>query len=301
MNPVEARLIPYLVFINLLWGANVVSIKLGAGEIAPLTMATFRFLIGGSAIFLYAALRKIGLRLARDEVFLHLMNGLLFAVQIALFYLGTFRTSASHASVLINTHLFFVAILAHFFILHDRLSFRKISGLTLAFLGAVLLFMDRPERAAEKISLLGNSFVLISAFVLAVKVVYIKRLIERIDPVKVVFWEMAIGVPLLGLVAFFLGERLPERATPRLIGAMLYQGIAVGAFCFVASTVLLKRYAASSIASFSVLVPFFGVMLSHLFLGDPLTPHLTIGGGMIILGIGIVNIRWPFIPPERGS
>lgn len=195
----------------------------------------------------------------------------------------------------------FVAILAHFFILHDRLSFRKILGLTLAFSGAVLLFMDRPERAAEKISLLGNSFILISAFVLAVKTVYIKRLIERIDPVKVVFWEMAVGVPLLGLIAFFLGEVLPDQATPRLIGAMLYQGMVVGVFCFVASTLLLKRYAASSIASFSVLVPFFGVTLSHLFLGDPLTPHLTIGGGMIVFGIGIVNIRWPLIPPERGS
>ncbi|NKE72252.1 DMT family transporter [Candidatus Manganitrophus noduliformans] len=298
MNPIEARLVPYLVLINLLWGGNVVSIKLGAGEISPLTMATLRFLIGGSVILLYAAFRKIGLGLARKEVFLHLMNGLLFAVQIALFYLGTFRTSASHASVLINTHLFFVAVLAHFFILHDRLSVRKISGLALAFLGAVVLFRDRPERAMETVSLLGNSFVLISAFVLAVKIIYIKRLIERIDPVKVVFWEMAIGVPLLGLIAFFFGETLPDRASARLMGAMLYQGIVVGAFCFVASTVLLKRYAASSIASFSVLVPFFGVTLSHLFLGDPLTPHLTIGGGMIILGIGIVNIRWPMIPPE---
>lgn len=298
MNSIDPRLIPYLVLINLLWGGNVVSIKLGAGEISPLTMATLRFLIGGSVILLYAAFRKIGLGLARKEIFLHLMNGLLFAVQIALFYLGTFRTSASHASVLINTHLFFVAVLAHFFILHDRLSVRKISGLALAFLGAVVLFRDRPERAMETVSLLGNSFVLISAFVLAVKIVYIKRLIERIDPVKVVFWEMAIGVPLLGLIAFFFGETLPDRASARLMGAMLYQGIVVGAFCFVASTVLLKRYAASSIASFSVLVPFFGVTLSHLFLGDPLTPHLTIGGGMIILGIGIVNIRWPMIPPE---
>lgn len=298
MNSIDPRLVPYLVFINLLWGGNVVSIKLGAGEISPLTMATLRFLIGGSVILLYAAFRKIGLGLARKEIFLHLMNGLLFAVQIALFYLGTFRTSASHASVLINTHLFFVAVLAHFFILHDRLSVRKISGLALAFLGAVVLFRDRPDRAMETVSLLGNSFVLISAFVLAVKIVYIKRLIERIDPVKVVFWEMAIGVPLLGFIAFFFGETLPDRASARLMGAMLYQGIVVGAFCFVASTVLLKRYAASSIASFSVLVPFFGVTLSHLFLGDPLTPHLTIGGGMIILGIGIVNIRWPLIPPE---
>jgi len=300
LNSIEARLLPYLVFINLLWGGNVVSIKLGMGEISPITMATFRFLIGGSAIFFYAALRRIALRLARGEIFLHLMNGLLFAVQIALFYLGTFRTSASHASVLINTHLFFVAVLAHFFILHDRLSARKIFGLTLAFLGAVVLFMDRPERAMEKVSLLGNGFVLVSAFVLAVKTVYIKRLIERIDPVKVVFWEMAIGVPLLGMVAFFSGEGIPDQATPRLIGAMLYQGLVVGAFCFVASTVLLKRYAASSIASFSVLVPLFGVTLSHFILGDPLTPHLTIGGGMIILGIGIVNVRWPLIPPERG-
>ena len=301
MNPIAVRLVPYLVFINLLWGGNVVSIKFGAGEIAPLTMATFRFLIGGSVIFLYAAFRRIRLRLGQDELFLHLTDGFLFAVQIALFYLGIFRTSASHASVLINTNIFFVAILAHFFILHDRLSPQKIIGLALAFIGAVLLFMDRPERATEKMSLLGNSLILISACVLAVKTVYIKRLIERIDPVKVVFWEMAIGVPLLGVIAFFLGEVLPHRPTPRLVGAMLYQGMVVGAFCFVASTLLLKRHPASSIASFSVLVPFFGVALSHFLLGDPLTPHLTIGGGMIVLGIAIVNIRRPWIAQQGAA
>ena len=48
-------LIPYFIFISLLWGGNVVSIKIGARGISPLAVATRRFLICGGAFCFVAS------------------------------------------------------------------------------------------------------------------------------------------------------------------------------------------------------------------------------------------------------
>ncbi len=292
--------ISYLIFISLLWGGNVISIKIGADALSPLAMATFRFIISGAAIFLYAFARGIPLKITQAETHIHLINGILFAIQIAFFYLGTFQTSASHAALLINTHLFFVALLAHFFIKHDRLTVQKIIGFILALSGVWAIFYDRPQTSAQIATLKGNILILMSAFILAAKTIYIKRLIETLNPIKVVFWEMAFGVPLLGLCSRFFGEPLPIVIPPDLIAALLYQGVVVGGFCFTVSTILLKRYPASNMASFSVLVPLFGVLLSHLVLAEAMTVHLLSGAGLIVVGIAVVNIG-TLVPIERGS
>ncbi len=292
--------ISYLLFISLLWGGNVISIKIGAAAISPLAMATFRFIISGAAILLYTFIQGISLKIRREETHVHLINGVLFAIQIAFFYLGTFQTSASHAALLINTHLFFVALLAHFFIKHDRLNVQKIIGFILALSGVWAIFYDRPQTSHQIATMRGNVLILMSALILAAKTIYIKRLIETLNPIKVVFWEMAFGVPLLGLCSRLFGEPLPIIIPPDLVAALLYQGVVVGGFCFTASTILLKRYPASNMASFSVLVPLFGVLLSHFVLAEVMTSHLLSGAGLIVIGIAVVNVG-TWVPIERGS
>lgn len=292
----DRRILPFILLINLLWSGNVVSIKIAGDQIPPLTMATLRFMLGVTGIFIYCMARNIFLRIRGREVGLHAISGTLFALQIGLFYLGTTRTSAAHASVLIHTNLFFIAMLAHFFIPHDRLTFYKVVGLIFAFVGILILFWD--HLYAPSASYTGHLLILTSAFILAAKTIYIKKLIETRHPVKVVFWQMAFGVPLLGLSSRLLNESLPATTATPVIVALLYQGVVVGAFCFVAATLLLKKYPASQMVSFSALVPLLSVLLSHLILHDPITHYLIASLGFIVVGIAMINLRE--LPVEEG-
>ena len=54
------------------------------------------------------------------------------------------------------------------------------------------------------------------------------------------------------------------------IAAVLYQGVVVAGFCFVAWTTVLKKYSPSKLTVLFFTTPLFGVLLSHLLLGDEL-------------------------------
>ena len=69
--------------------------------------------------------------------------------------------------------------------------------------------------------------------------------------------------------------------------ALGYQGIIVGAFCFVGWTALLQHIPASKLAVFAFASPVFGVIFSYLLLGEPVTGRLFAGVVMVASGIAI--------------
>ncbi len=289
LNAAEGPFVLSLITISFLWGANVVFIKVAVDAITPLYMAALRFFLAAGALYVYLYIKKLSPSPERGAYLPYAIISVLFALQIGFFYIGAFKTSASHAVVLINAHIFFVALLAHFFLLHDRLNTLKTAGMVIAFLGVITIVWDPPKGAVNPPSLGGDFFILLSAGVLAVQTVFTKKEIKKIDPVKVVFWEMFLGASLLLLWGLVSKEPLPYAMPRHLVLSLLYQGLVSGALCFVGITVLLKRYHASYIASFTVLVPFFGVLCSHLYLGDRLTLHLILGGIFMVVGLGLTS------------
>lgn len=276
--------------ISVLWGGNIIAIKVALQGIPPMMMAGLTFLLGTLSLLLWTRLNRIPIRASWQETIDHLINGLLFTVQIALFYFGAHLTSASHAVILTNTNIFFVALLAHFFILEDRLTLLKMLGLVLAFIGVVYLFLDRPSLSSPT-SLSGNLIVLLSAFLLGVRIIYIKHLIEGIEPSKVVLWQMLIGVPLFFSLSFFFEGMNIQTPSLRIMTALLYQGFVIAGFTFVASTLLLKHYSPTSISSFFFAVPIAGVVLSHWILAEAFTRHILVSAILVALGIWLVNVK----------
>ncbi|MFQ6672373.1 MAG: DMT family transporter, partial [Candidatus Tectimicrobiota bacterium] len=223
-TPLSPATFLFVVFLFLLWGGNVVAIKVGLRGLPPLGMAALRFVLAGLFLAAWMRAQAIPFRPARREMLHHTINGLSFAAQIALFYIGVKHTSASHASLLINSNPFFVLLLAHFFVIGDRLTAQKLSGLTLAFIGVAFLFADQMMGGRW----LGNALILGSAALLGGRIVYVKRLIATIEPSRVVFWQMIVGVPL-----FLWASRLTEGGYawhffPAVTVAVLFQGLVVG-------------------------------------------------------------------------
>lgn len=283
--PLNPSTILFVVFLFLLWGGNVVAVKVGLRGLPPLSMAALRFILAGVCLAVWMHVQSVPFRMDRRDLFHHTINGLSFTLQIGLFYLGVKHTTASHASLLINANPFFVLLLAHFFVVGDRLTPKKVMGLSLAFLGVAFLFTDRMAGSGW----LGNSLVFTSAALLGGRIVYIKRLIATMEPSQVVFWQMVVGVPL-----FLWASRLTEASQPWIFSlevtvSVLFQGIVVAGFCFLASTTLLQRHNPSTLSAYSFIIPLSGVALSHLFLGDPLTRHLLLSSALVASGIVLVN------------
>ena len=288
--PIEGasvKITALVLLLALFWGGNTVLLKILLRTLPPLAAAGFRFLTGMLVIFFWSASHRIPLVPQKGEFLPLLFLSTVFTLQIGLFNLGTKFTYAAHATILINTHPFFTAAMAHFFIPGDELNIRKTLGLVVAFSGVLIIFRGNLELQVSY--LFGDLLVLISGFLLGSLNVLTKRLIQYINSYRLLIWEMLLSLPVFFGLSFFLEGIENYHFSYSALSAILYQGLIVGGFCFVAWTLILKRHSPSRLAVLFFATPLFGVLLSIIFLHEPMTWNLASGAVFVAVGIYIVN------------
>ena len=283
----DLKALGVLTALALFWGGNSVAMKIALRYMEPFILAGLRFTISLAGVIAWAKLRGVGLRARADELPHLIALGVCFTAQISTFNIGTDLSLASRSSLFINTHPFFVAILAHFLIPTDRLRPVKVLGLASAFLG---VFLTLRENLLSSTSYMrGDLILILSALILGVQSIYTKRIVQRVDPAKILAWQMGVGVVLFYLLSLIFEEPGGWRVSGELILAVAYQGLLVGIFCFLIWVTLLRRYSASKLSAFLFTTPIFGVMLSRLILGERLSLWLGAGAALVGLGIYLVN------------
>jgi drug/metabolite transporter (DMT)-like permease len=215
--------------------------------------------------------------------------GLLFAVQIGTMNIGISRTTAAHASLLVNAYAIHTVVLAHFLIPGDRLTPSKLAGILVAYAGIALLFAR--DFSFHGATLVGDLIVSGSALLLGERIVYMARAVQRLDPIKMLVFQSAIGSTCFFLVSLWWEAGQPTRYTMPLALSLFYQGAVVAGFNFVANLYLLKVYRPSALAACALTTPIFGVLVSAPVTGDPLTPTLIVSTLLVAIGIGLTTRR----------
>ena len=281
-RPLTPKTIALVLLLCVLWGGLMVSVKVALAGVPPILLAAQRFGLGAICIFGWA--RFSGVRL-HPEAGVRLMlcvPALILVAQIVTMNIGAQFTSASHAVVFMQSYPFFVAVIAHYTMPGDRLSMNKVLGLILAGTGMVWTMGDG---MGESGAISGDLLVLFSATLLATQIVVLKHLVQRIEPVALIFWQQILALPAFIILWMWTEWDLTVSFTPEILAAIFYQGAVIAGFCFVVSTWLLKGHNATQISVFFFTTPLFGVTLSWLILGDQMTIHLL--GGLVLLAIGL--------------
>jgi len=276
------------VLISILWGANTVVIKMGLEEAPPLRLAWMRFIVGGVVICLWAWAtgRFAGFRVEPAEWRPLVLLGLLFSVQMTATNIGTWLTSAAHASVLLNLYAVHTVVLAHFLIPGDRLTVRKLVGVVVAYSGIVLLGARQIAHGSP--TLLGDVIVTVAGVLLAERTIYLARAVQRLDPVKLLLTQAIVGTVLFVIISALV-EPAQTRWSWRLAASIGYQGVLISGFNFVVNLALLRRYRPSALSAFFLTQPIFGVIAAALVAGDPLTADLLMACAAVAVGIGLTT------------
>lgn len=276
------------VLVSLFWGANPVAIKLGLLDAPPIRLAWMRFLVGGLVIALWAWAtgRLARFRVEPGEWRPLIFVGLLFTAQVGTINVGTSLTSAAHSAILLNLYAVHTVVLAHFLIPGDRLTLKKAAGVLIAYAGIAFLFAGQVTQGAP--TLLGDVIMVVSAFLLAERTVYLARAVQRLDPGKLLLAQAVIGTTLFILISLAF-EPAPTRWTARLAGSIAFQGVVVAGFNFVVNLWLLRYYRPSALAAFFMTQPLFGVATAALVTGDPLTVDLLVACAAVAVGIGLTS------------
>jgi drug/metabolite transporter (DMT)-like permease len=284
--PVQA--IAIAVLVHILWGGNPVAVKYSLLVFPPLWTAFFRFAIAIVCVAIWAKMSGVSIWPARHEWPPLVLIGTLFTVQIAAMNIGFDLTTGSMGSVLIATNPIFAALFAHFLIAGDRLTAVKSIGLLVAFTGSALVLMRGSGDLQLAHGAWGNVILLISACLLGGRLVVSAKVLQRMDPPRVVLWQMILSLPLFALGGFAFETIRWQAVAWEPMAGLLYQGVIVAGLGFSVSFYLMKRYAPSVIISFNFISPIAGVLLSAWLLGDVIAGHLW--AGMLLVAVGLFLI-----------
>lgn len=277
--------------ISALWGGNVVALKVGLGTFPPFWSAFWRMLTALPVIAWWSRVLSSPLKPVSGEWKGLVALGAVFAVQIAILNLGVNFTSAAYAVVLMNSNPIFTNLVAHFFVPGDKLSRTRALGLAIAFAGICFAFLGEPEARLASRPLLGNALATLTAVIFGIRMVFTQRLVQRIEPLRAIFWQIAFSTPCFLAAAALVEEPLvgPIHAPPIL--AILYQGVIVAGGCFVVWVKLLRKTPPGVLSVFAFPTPIFGVIASAFIFSEKLAPELMAGVLAVAAGILIVTLE----------
>lgn len=277
-----------LILICLVWAGSFIVVSITVQDVSPIDLGFLRFLVATPIMLLVLFIRKKKVRIPVKELPSLAVLGLTGVTFLYIFqFVGIQYTTASTASVLINTNVVFIAILSSLF-LKEVFSFKKTAGIVLSFSGVAVVIgaqMINENIVFSNIFFIGCLLMLLSAFCWTIYSIVGKRLLAKYDPFTITLYIFVLGT------LFFLPVVLPNIFTviPKIPFngwmAVLYLAVLCSVFGYVAWYYALSKIEASKVAVFLNLIPLFAITTSFFITNEIPTVLFLIGTILIIYGV----------------
>lgn len=279
----KPRHLALLVFINLVWGLNLLTAKLGVAEIPPILFACLRLAL--MLLICLPWLRWFPGQM-RNLLLVSIFTG---AGGFGLLALGL-GLSKDVSTVAIFTQLVVpFSTLLSVMMLGEVIHWRRKTGIALAFLGVFIIGFD--PRAFSYLT--GLICIVLQALTAALGMIYVKRL-KHVNPMQLQAWMSVMALPVLLVLSFILEQQqltALQTASMTAWGAVLFAALGSSLIGQSGFFYLLKRYPVSSVAPLTVLSTVFGIIAGVLVNHDLLSGRTLFGGALTLVGVLIIELR----------
>ncbi len=277
------RDIAVAVAINLVWGLNIVAVKLSVDLVPPFTAALLR-----QAIVLLVCLPWLAIvpGRMRELIALSIIIGGVFFAVVNLSMVVTENVGALAIAAQLGAP--FSLILAIVF-LKERIGMTRVAGMVLATGGCGILVFD-PAAAREVPGLL---LTVLASLLWAVGSLLQRRL-TGVGVPTMYAWIGLGGVVVLGPLALIFERPVMSGAVAIPPIAFLWiAGSALGSTLVGSGGMawLLQRHPVTSVIPLTLGAPVIGVVAAAIVFGNPLTPVMVLGGAVAMAGVAIVTMR----------
>ncbi len=278
-----------LISLSLLLGLNQALVKLVNAGFSPVFQVGLRSVCAFGPVLLYALWARKRLSVTDGTLGPGILVGLLFSGEFCLLFVALDYTTVSRVSLFFYTMPFWVAVGAHFFIDGERLTARKVLGLGTAFTGIALTLLVENDATASPAYWQGDLLALFGALCWAgVTLLSRTTRLSRTSSEMNLLYQLAVSAVFVIPLAFWLGDTVREPTTA-IYGMFVFQVIVIVAIGFVVWFWILSVYPATSMASFSLLTPVFGIFFGWLIFDDPLT--LSFLAALLLVGAGLILVN----------
>lgn len=274
-----------LLFVMVVWGFNVIAVKIIVESFSPVTITSLRVFLAGLVVLGVLFYRKELKRVTRQEASYILIGAFSGVLGHHLFLaVGLTTTTASNAALILGLIPLVTSIFAVLF-LKARFTITKLLGVVLGFTGVSFIVMNG---AGVHYIAIGDFYIFLSVIAQAISFIFIKKATQTLEAKVMTCYMLILGSSFLFITSLLMD---PAGLTS------LSKGTSAAWLIFLASAVIatgighmiynsaIHHLGAGETAIFINLTPFFALVGSVLFLGESITPFQLLGFIFIISGV----------------
>ena len=285
--------------VALIWGSSFLLIRIGVSELSPFQVVFIR--TGIAAVGVNIVLLLLGKRMPLNpkKLFPLIVIGIgNTTIPFALITWGEVTIDSGLAAVLQSSAAFFTMLLAHFAFTDERLSLKKIVGLSLGFIGVVTLASRSWASGTLVINeLTGALAVVLASLFYAVFTIYSRKQINaRYEPIVVsagamTFAAISSGIAMI-LAPYFNGQPavMLSEVSPNVLLAIGLLGLINTFVAYLLFYWVVQQLGAGRASMVTYVVPAVGLILGVIILNEPLDWQIVVGALLIFAGIAVVNL-----------
>jgi drug/metabolite transporter (DMT)-like permease len=276
--------------VTLIWSSTWLVIKVGEGSVPPIFGVAFRFGYAMIVIAIISYFRKAKLLWDRNSVLLYFILGFFsFSIPYILVYEGEERISSGLTSIIFAVYPLVVAVISHFVLATERLTFLKISGILVGIFGLAVIFWT--DLSQGGVATTGSIMVVVSTMFQGASLVCVKKMGKHISPLTLNLGGMLVGNVVLICLAFALEDVSTVHLDVAGALSIVYLGTFGTVVAFVVYYWLLKRVDAVLLSLTTLVTPVLAVVLGVWLLHEAFSRRIYAGGFLVLLGILITNSR----------
>ncbi|GIX25825.1 MAG: membrane protein [Caldimonas sp.] len=294
----KTRDLSELVVLAAIWGASFLFMRLAAGPFGPVALVAVR--VAGAALFLVPWLVWRGQApwLSRRAVPLFVAGLFTSALPFLGFSYAALSITAGLSSIFNATTPLFGALIAWLW-LKDRLTWPRVLGLAIGFVGVVGLAWDKASFRPDASGVASGWAVLAclgAALCYGFAASYTKRHLSDVPPLAV-----AAGTQLGAALALLLPAWWWWPASAPSAGAWA-SALALALLCtglaYLLYFRLMSRVGPTNTITVTFLIPGFAVLWGWSFLDESITPAMLAGSAVILVGTALVTGVFPRAKPK---
>lgn len=273
-----------LVALSALWGASFLFIRIASPQLGPAVLAGLR--IGLATLTLALIMRTLKHRWPwthwRELLWISLSA---IAVPFMLFAWAGLHVPSSY-SALINTSYVMFGCLFAAWMKVDTLSVRKVAGCWVGMLGIGMIVRLGPIDLSPT-ALLACLAALIASVCYGIAVPLTKRALAHIEPLPIAAMTHAWSLVLLAPWAVYDAPKAQWSTQALLATAVM--GIVTSGMAFWLHLRVMRHISSTAAMTPAFMIPMFGVLWGHLFLGEPLSGGMLAGALLALVAIALIS------------
>jgi drug/metabolite transporter (DMT)-like permease len=281
-----------LLLIGLIWGSQYVFNAIALEDFSAFGLTAWRMFIGfvtlSLLIWIIPSQRVQSLTLNKKLIGLFVVIGAVeAAIPFWLIGFGQLRISSSVAAIIMGMIPMLTLLLELTFKKGHQTSVYEIIGMTLAFIGLIVLI--NPSADDFSGAVVGYAAIFLAASCFAVALILMEKIPKEISSVHATRFILGIyAVPML-LLWFYTTTSIPD--SKETILSVLAIGIFSSGIVYVLYLTLIRLSGPTFTSLSNYIVPLVGTFMGVWFLSEPFTSNIAFALLFIIFGLFIANIK----------